>query len=172
MNTSSLSETLSHELADELTQALGRIKHCLDQLTDAQVWQRPAEKMNSIGNLLLHLAGNVRQWIVSGVGGARDNRRRQAEFDERGPISRTDLWNKLQATIAEAIAALAKPDADEWQRVRRIQGFEVTGLGAAVHSVAHFRGHTQEIIHQTRTLLGDSYRFAFVPTTKEQGACP
>lgn len=170
MNSPSLCETLSHEFADELTQALSRIKHCLDQLTDAQVWHRPAEKMNSIGNLMLHLAGNVRQWVVSGVGGAPDARRRQAEFDERGPIPNADLWDRLQTTVAEATAALAKPDADNWQRVRRIQGFEVTGLGAALHSIAHFRGHTQEIIHQTRMLLGDAYRFAFVPATTEQGA--
>ncbi len=170
MNASSLSDTVAHEFADELTQALGRIKHCLDQLTDAQVWQRPAEKLNSIGNLVLHLAGNVRQWIVSGVSGAPDNRRRQAEFDERGPIPKVDLWNKLWTTVADATAALAKPDDKEWQRIRRIQGFEVTGFGAALHSIAHFRGHTQEIIHQTREILGDGYRFAFVPATKEQGA--
>ena len=170
MNTYTLSETLSRELADELNQAFGRIKHCVDQLTDAQVWWRPTETMNSIGNLLLHLAGNVRQWIVAGVGGAPDVRRRQSEFDERSPIAKAELLRRLETTVAEAIASLAKPDAAEWQRVRGIQGFEVTGLGAAMHSVAHFRGHTQEIIHQSRTILGDSYRFAFVPATKEQGA--
>jgi hypothetical protein len=165
-----LSQTLSHELSHELSDALGRVKHCLDQLTDAQVWWRPTEKMNSVGNLMLHLAGNVRQWIIAGVGVEKDERRRQAEFDERGPIPKVELWNKLESTVAEAKAALAKPDATEWQRVRRIQGFEVTGLGAALHSVSHFRGHTQEIIHLTRTILGDGYRYAFVPTTREQGA--
>src|SRR5262249_11157097 len=83
--------TMANELATavgqglnrELTDALARIQHCLGQLTDEQVWWRPAETMNSVGNLLLHLAGNVRQWIVCGVGGGADSRNRPAEFAER-----------------------------------------------------------------------------------------
>ena len=71
--------------------------------------------------------------------------------------------------MAEAKSSLAQTDAAEWQRVRGIQSFEISGLGAALHSVAHFRGHTQEIIHMTRLLLGDAYRFAWTPTTPEQG---
>src|SRR5262245_29165669 len=59
---SNLAETVGRELADELADALKRIEHCLAQLNDEQVWWRPTESMNSIGNLLLHLAGNVRQW--------------------------------------------------------------------------------------------------------------
>ena len=84
----------------------------------------------------------------------------QAEFDERGPIPKGELWSRLSTIVAEASAAMARPDEQEWQRVRRIQGFEVTGLGAALHSVAHFRGHTQEIIHQTREILGEKYQYA------------
>ncbi len=164
------SQTIGHDLADELTQALARITHCVDQLSEEQLWWRPVPWMNSIGNLMLHLSGNVRQWIISGVGGAKDARHRQAEFDERGPIPKADLLKKLSATVTEANAAMAKPDEAEWQRVRRIQGFEVTGFGAALHSVSHFRGHTQEIVNLTRSQLGESYRFAFVPATKEQGA--
>jgi hypothetical protein len=167
---SSLSRLIAHELGDELTQALDRLKHCLNQLTDAQVWWRPAEAMNSIGNLLLHLAGNVRQWIVAGLGGAKDERFRQGEFDERRQIPKDELLAKLEATVAEAKAAMGQQTPEKWARVRRIQSFEVTGLGAAVHSVSHFRGHTQEIIHLTRTQLGERYKFDFVPKTKEQGA--
>jgi hypothetical protein len=167
---SSLSKLIAHELGDELAQALGRIEHCLGQLSDDQIWWRPAEKMNSIGNLMLHLAGNMRQWIVAGVGGAKDDRHRQGEFDERRHIPKTELLKKLKSTVSEATAALAKADAAEWQRMRRVQGFDVTGFAAALHSVSHFRGHTQEIIHLTRAQLGDRYRYAFVPATKEQGA--
>jgi hypothetical protein len=165
----SLSNLLAHELGDELDQALERIKHCLDQLSDAQVWQRQTEKMNSIANLMLHLAGNVRQWIIAGVGGASDERHRQAEFDDRSQLPKAELWRKLETTVGEAKAAMSRTAPGEWERRRRIQGFEVTGLGAAIHSVAHFRGHTQEIIHLTRMILGDAYRFAFIPNTKEQG---
>ncbi|MCE9534512.1 MAG: DUF1572 domain-containing protein [Planctomycetes bacterium] len=165
-----LCQTVAHDLNDELNQALDRLRHCLDQLTDSQVWLRESPEMNSIGNLMLHLAGNVRQWIIAGVGSAKDDRRRQTEFDERTPFPKAELWSKLAGTVAEAKAVLEKVDVAEWQRVRRIQSFEVTGFGAALHSVSHFRGHVQEIIHMTRTILGDGYRFAFVPKTPEQGA--
>ena len=81
---------MGRELADELGQALGRIEHCLSQLTDAQTWWRPRADLNSVGNLVLHLAGNVRQLIGSELGGAPDARDRQAEFDAAGR-SRADL---------------------------------------------------------------------------------
>jgi hypothetical protein len=165
-----LCQTIAKELGNELTEAFNRIKHCLAQLSDKQIWWRPSAAMNSIGNLILHLAGNVRQWIVSGVGGAKDERERQKEFDERGPIPGADLLNRLEAVVADAKTSFEKPSADEWQRVRRIQGFEVTAFAAALHSVAHFRGHQQEIVNLTRAQLGERYRFAFVPATKEQGA--
>jgi hypothetical protein len=165
-----LAHLLGQELGDELSQALERIQHCLGQLSEDQVWWRPTEAMNSVGNLLLHLAGNVRQWIVAGVGGATDNRNRPAEFSERGPIPKADLLRKLGAVIAEAKKAMIGRAPEDWMRIRRIQAHDVTGFAAALHSVAHFRGHTLEIIHMTRAQLGDRYRFAWVPATPEQGA--
>jgi uncharacterized damage-inducible protein DinB len=158
------------ELGWELSRALERIRHCIDQLTDGQVWRRPAAGMNSVGHLLLHLTGNVRQWVVSGLGGAPDDRDRPAEFAETQPVPKADLWEKLRATVEEATAVLAAQTEAGWRRPRRIQGFEVTGLRAAINSVAHFQGHTQEIIHLTRAVLGDRYCFAWTPATKEQGA--
>jgi hypothetical protein len=166
----SLAQLLGHELGNELADALGRIGHCLGQLSDEQVWWRPAAGMNSIANLLQHLAGNVRQWLVAGLAGTPDTRDRPAEFAAAGGLAKAKLWEQLQEAVAEARAVLAAQTEADWLRVRRVQGFEVTGVGAAVNSVAHFRGHTQEIVHLTRTLLGDGYRFAWVPSGKEQGA--
>src|SRR5437588_11209034 len=77
------------------------IRHCLDQLTDEQVWQREGEDRNSIGNLILHLCGNVRQWLISGVGGAKDARDRPGEFSERGPIPKSELLKRLEAVVRE-----------------------------------------------------------------------
>jgi Protein of unknown function (DUF1572) len=148
---------------EELTKALKQIKHCVDQLTDEQVWRRPTETMNSIGNLLLHLAGNVRQYLVAGVGGARDIRERPKEFSERGPIPKTDLLARLQSTISEAQAALLKTPPADLLRTRPIQANTLDGFQAMFTSIPHFRGHTQEIIHMTRTLLGDSYKYAGPP---------
>jgi hypothetical protein len=158
------------EAAKELTSALGKIKHCLGQLNDDQVWRRPHPALNSIGNLILHLCGNLRQWVVAGLGGAADVRDRPAEFAERGPIPKGELLRRLDAVTAEAVAVLGRLTARSLLESRRIQGFDVTGLAALFDSVPHFRGHTQEIVHLTRSQLGDAYQFAWTPSTPEQGA--
>ncbi len=167
---SELARAVGRELSDELSQAFDRIKHCLKQLKDDQVWFRPAGGLNSIGNLLLHLTGNVRQWLISGLAGTPDDRNRPAEFAAVGPIPTEELLTRLESVVREAKTLLLAQTSEDWLRVRRVQGFEVAGLGAAINSVAHFRGHTQEIIHGTRSLLGDRYRFAWVPATPEQGS--
>jgi hypothetical protein len=167
-----LTQAIAAEAANELTQAAKKITHCLDQLTDEQIWWRPLEEMNSIGNLVLHVCGNLRQWIVSGVGGAPDTRERPREFSERGPIAKAELIRRLSETVQAALAALAAVTPDEMLRPRKIQAFEVTALGAVFHSLPHFRGHAQEIIHQTRVQLGDVYQFAWTPAMPRQGPPP
>ena len=100
--TNELRNALVQALSDELAAALGRIAHCVGQLTDEQIWSRPAPAMNAIGNLMLHLAGNVRQLIVAGVGGESDIRERQAEFNARGPIPVDDLLGNLLLVVKSA----------------------------------------------------------------------
>jgi hypothetical protein len=170
MTADELAAVVGAAAAHELESAHNRIEHCLGQLTDEQVWQRTRPGLNSIGNLLLHLCGNVRQWIVAGIGGAPDNRNRPAEFAERGTIPKEELMHRLDAVVAEARRILMGVNSRQLADLRRIQGFDVTGAAAIFDSVPHFRGHTQEIVHMTRMLLGDAYRFAWVPTTPEHGA--
>jgi hypothetical protein len=170
MSADELAAAVGAAAADELASALDRIRHCLGQLNDDQVWWRPRESLNSIGNLVLHLCGNVRQWIISGVGGAADIRNRPAEFAERGPIATGELLNRLEGVVCEATETLLRVTAGRLVDAHRIQGFDVSALAAILSSVAHFRGHTQEIIHMTRSQLGDRYRFAWAPATPEQGA--
>jgi Protein of unknown function (DUF1572) len=169
MTADELAAAVGTAAAHELDSALSRIKHCLGQLNDDQVWWRSQPGLNSIGNLILHLCGNVRQWIVSGVGGAADIRNRPAEFAERGPMPIDQLVRRLERVVEEAKRALAGITARQLVEIRRIQGFDVTGLVAIFDSVPHFRGHTQEIVHITRIQLGDGYKFAWTPTTPEQG---
>jgi uncharacterized protein DUF1572 len=170
MNVDDFANAVGKEAASELDAAADRIKHCLLQLTDDQLWQRPTPAMNCIGNLILHLCGNVRQWIISGLGGVADVRNRPQEFSERGPIAKNELLGRLEKTVEEARRVLARQSAAQLMTARRIQGCEVTGLAAIFNSVPHFRGHTQEIVHMTRQLLGDAYQFAWQPTTPEEGA--
>ena len=170
MTADELASAVGHAAAHEMGSALSRMKHCLNQLTDEQIWWRSHPSLNSIGNLVLHLCGNVRQWIVAGLGGAADTRDRPAEFTERGPVPRAELLRRLEAVVAEAQAVLRRQTADQLVAFRRVQSYEVTGLAALFDSVPHFRGHTQEIIHITRSLLGDAYQFEWQPTSPEQGA--
>src|ERR1700733_14967356 len=130
-----LSSAVTTAASLEFTSAVDRIKHCLGQLTDEQVWRRPSDSMNSIGNLILHLCGNLRQWIVAGIGGEQDVRQRPKEFLECGPISKLELVRRLDEVVAQAQDAMNKTLAQDLLRQRWIQGFDVNGLEAIFDSV-------------------------------------
>jgi hypothetical protein len=126
--------------------------------------------MNSIANLMLHLCGNVRQWILAGVGGAADVRNRPGEFAERSRISKAELIHRLDEITQQTDAVLAGLSEQQLLQPRRIQGFQESVLSAIFDSLTHFQGHTQEIVFLTRLQLGDAYQLAWVPATREQGA--
>ena len=151
-----------------LAEGMHKIEHCVSQLSDEQIWWRPREEMNSIANLMLHLSGTLRQWIVSGVGGEPDQRNRPGEFNDRSRRPKADVLAALKQTVANADAVLARVSTQELLRPRRIQGFDESGISAIMHTVPHFRGHTQEIIHMTRVQLGPAYKIDFVPNGPEQ----
>ncbi len=155
-----------HRLAESLAQ----IEHCLEQLPDDDLYRRPSEPLNSVSNIILHLCGNVRQWIISGVGGAPDVRLRSAEFSDRSRVPRETLLADLRATIAEADAVLARIGPETILAVRRIQGFETNVMSAIVDTATHFVGHMQEITYITRMYLGAGYAFRWTPATPEEGA--
>ncbi|MEW6731113.1 MAG: DinB family protein [Acidobacteriota bacterium] len=129
---------------------LAKIARCIERLSEEDIWWRANEESNSIGNLLLHLAGNVRQWIISGIGGADDHRVRQQEFAERTIIPKSELLANLQATLMEADAVLAKVDPASLLEKRTIQGKEVSIMYAIYHVVEHFSMHTGQIILVTK----------------------
>ncbi len=155
-----LHETLNYVLCAELDAAMSRIVHCLSQLTEEQIWHRPQPEMNAIGNLLLHLTGNLGQLIGSGVGGLPDHRDRPAEFNTLGGISSDTLTGKLILAVKNARVTILDATETTLCEPARIDRPGWTGLQAILTSVAHFRGHTQEIIHMTRVILGDQYQFA------------
>lgn len=157
------------EVNAEFSQALEQIEHCVRQLDDEQIWWRPRPEMNSIGNLLCHLAGNLRQWVISGLGGAPDSRDRPGEFSVK-VLPRAEVWPPLQQTVAEVQAVLSRLQVEDLMQQHRIQGFDVSGWHTVIHTVTHFRGHTQEITSLTRQMLGERYQFKFVPATRAQGA--
>ncbi len=169
---SDLTRTVVQAAVEQLDEGLVKIEHCAGQLTSEQFWWRPAESMNSIANLVLHLSGNLHQWLVTGLTGAEDTRQRQQEFDDRSGRSSAQLLGQLRATITEARRVISDLPADELVRVRHVQQFDVTGIQTIFDSVSHFRGHVQEIIHLTRIQLGDAYQFHFVPEQPTQPSIP
>jgi uncharacterized damage-inducible protein DinB len=138
---------------------LPKIERCLELLTDEQIWWRANPQSNSIGNLLLHLSGNVRQWIVCSLGGAPDARDRDSEFSERSIIPRDELLARLKQTLSEADATLAKFDPDKLFERRVIQGLDVTALEAIFHVVEHFSMHAGQIVLLTKQLTARDMHF-------------
>jgi uncharacterized damage-inducible protein DinB len=145
--------------ADKLEQLCGRIETCLDKLAGDQIWARHAENENAVGNLTLHLAGNVRQWILSGVGGEPDQRVRDQEFSARGGVETAELKQRLRSTVDSAAALIRSlPPARLSERLT-IQAYDVTVLEAILHVVEHFSGHTGQIIFATKFLTGQDLGF-------------
>ena len=133
---------------------LFKISWALAVLNDRQVWDRPNAASNSIGNLLLHLAGNLRQWIVSGVGGVTDVRERDLEFAARESLSKDELLMRLSEVIEDADRLLAKLEDEivatgsdqPLQNLILPQGYPQTTLDAVFHAVEHFSYHTGQVI--------------------------
>ncbi len=138
-----------HKLADHHAQ----IRRCVALCTPAQVWHRVNGHSNSIGNLLLHLRGNVHQWIVSGLGGHPFQRDRAAEFAQREPLAVGPMLEQLAATLTGADAVIAALSDEDLARPCTIQGYTVSGLEAVYHVVEHFAFHTGQIVTMTKALL-------------------
>jgi uncharacterized damage-inducible protein DinB len=131
-----------------------KIERCLDHLSDAEVWWRPNDASNSIGNLVLHLCGNVTMWIIGGVGKRPYERNRQLEFDERQAIASAELRDRLRTVTSQADDVMKAVGPSELLDRRRIQGYDVTVLEAIYHVVEHFSMHTGQIILLSKARTG------------------
>ncbi len=143
----------------KLRQYLDRIEVCLGKLEEPQIWVRGQENENSIGNLCLHLNGNVRQWILSGVGGEPDERRRDAEFAASGGVSRFELVQRLRATVPKACECIGALTPARLQDHVSVQDYRLTVLEAVYHGVEHFSYHAGQILFVTKALSGEDLGF-------------
>ncbi len=135
-----------------------RMRGCVESLTDEQIWWRPNEASNSIGNLLLHLNGNVRQWLVASFNRLEDARNRPAEFEERQrPAS--ELLALLSETMEQASQVLSRLTESELSALYEIQGYHVTGLKAIYQVVNHFALHYGQVIYIHKLLRGEDLGF-------------
>jgi len=133
---------------------LPSIEQCVARLTDQQILSRPNEASNSIGNLLLHLAGSTRYWATEVIGGAPIGRARQQEFDQREIIPARELMATLRAAVDEADQRLSSLSGQQLLETRRTRGEEFTVMWCAYHIVEHFAYHTGQIQSMTKALAG------------------
>ena len=147
---------LSTELLD---QSMVKIRHCLEQLSAEQLWWRPQRSLNSVGNLCLHLAGNLRQWGIVPFSEVADNRDRESEFSSEIRISTVEVLQRLNDAVAESKQIWNAMEQKALRESVNIQGFDVTLMHAISHTSSHFVGHTHQIIMLTRMQLGEGYRF-------------
>lgn len=156
---------MENNLATQITQAMvdeferrvmgesmPRIKKCLSLLNEEEVWHRPNENVVSVGNLILHLCGNARQWILSGVGGQEDHRNRDAEFAETGPLAKDQLILQMDLLAEEMRKVLKTIEPDTLMEKRQVQIYEETVLSMLVHVIEHFSYHTGQITLFTKSL--------------------
>lgn len=145
--------------AAKLRQLAGRIEVCLGKLNEEQIWARGHENQNAVGNLALHLQGNVRQWIISTLGGEKFQRERDAEFAARGGLYAPELASRLRDTVEQAATILTELPTEKLLAHYEVQKYEVTGVEAVLHVVEHFAMHTGQIIFATKLLTNEDLGF-------------
>ena len=147
-------------------QSLGRIDQntpkiikCLNELEEKDIWKRPNPVSNSVGNLILHLCGNITQYIISSLGENPDRRERDKEFSARSGYSKKELQVKLVATVNEAIHIIQNVEEIRLLKIFSVQGFNLSGIGIIIHVTEHYSHHTGQIIFWTKLLMGNDLGF-------------
>ena len=136
-----------------------KLQACLDELEEADTWRRPNEHSNSVGNLLLHLSGNIRQWAISSLGNSEDSRQREKEFAADGGFTKSELKEKLFSTIEEAKAIIKNITLPEILKKRNVQAYHCSGIHIILHVTEHYSYHTGQIIFWTKLLKNKDLGF-------------
>ena len=136
-----------------------RIEKCLNLLSESEVWIKANPASNSIGNLILHLCGNIRQYAISSLGGSEDSRQRDEEFLCKGNHSKKELLDMFNLTLDEAKEVITQVSEADWLKTRSVQGFEFSGIGILIHVVEHLSYHTGQIAFSTKQLKDNQLGF-------------
>ena len=146
-----------------LAQYLEKIAHCVSLLSEAQEWWRPNEACNSVGNLLLHLRGNLTQWVLSGIAGTPFERHRTLEFTASETATKAELLGGLTEVVTRVRHTIQGMSTADLARAIRVQGYDTDGLGVVFHIVEHMSYHTGQIVATTKELQGPPARIDFYP---------
>jgi uncharacterized damage-inducible protein DinB len=160
MTADALARALISECENRLfDESLPRLRKCLGMLSEEEIWSRPNSEANSVGNLVLHLCGNVRQWVCTGLGGQADVRDRAREFSERGPIPTRELIERLELTMAEARAVIRELDVHTLLEKRPVQIYEENAVTILIHVTEHFSYHVGQIAYFVKARKGGDLGF-------------
>lgn len=128
------------------------IQKSLAHISEEQVWQKPNASLNSIGNLVLHICGNMTQYIISSLGETIDKRNRDAEFSGHQEGSKDVLLEKLLETVDTAKRVIFDASMKQLLDQRSVQGFNFSGVGVIIHAVEHYSYHTGQIAFWVKQL--------------------
>lgn len=152
-------DEFKQEIVERLEENIPRIEKCLNGLTEKQLWHKPNDSTNSIGNLLLHVCGNMRQYIVSGLGNQQDNRIRSQEFSACASHTKHELYGLFSETMDEVTATISQLTEEDLKKAYNIQGFELNGVSVCVHVTEHLSYHVGQIAFLNKLLLNKDLGF-------------
>ena len=136
-----------------------RIGKCLQEIDGTELWKFTNEHSNSIGNLILHLCGNVRQYAIAALGEINDTRERDKEFTATAGLAKATLLNELTRTISEAVGVIKNLDEDRLIKIYSVQGFNLSGIGIIIHVTEHYSYHTGQIAFRTKQITNRDLGF-------------
>lgn len=147
-----IAKEFKEQIIYRISESTRMIDLSLDQISEVDVWKRPNDNTNSIGNLILHLCGNITQYAIASLGNIEDHRERDAEFNAKNGYSKKELLDKLHCTINEAKIRIQSVSVSELLRKREVQGYNFSGMGIAIHVTEHYSYHTGQIAFWTKQL--------------------
>lgn len=154
-----LREELLRNALFRLDESTRMVKKSMEELSEEEVWQRPNAALNSMGNLILHLCGNMTQYIISSLGEAEDTRERDKEFSTRGGMDKKALLQRLETTVETAKRVIFDAPVEQLIKVRSVQGFQFSGVGVILHAVEHYSYHTGQIAFWVKWLKNKDLGF-------------
>jgi uncharacterized damage-inducible protein DinB len=141
-------EQILHRM-DESSRMIGL---SLEKVSEEDIWRRPTETSNSIGNLILHLCGNITQYTIASLGDQADTRQRDLEFQAKDGLKKEELLNMLDKVVGEAKETIQQAPFEELMRKREVQGFNFSGIGIMIHVTEHYSYHTGQIAFWVKQL--------------------
>jgi uncharacterized damage-inducible protein DinB len=129
-----------------------KIEKCLTELTEDELWHRPNASSNSTGNIILHLCGNITQYVLSSLGNAEDKRERDKEFSSTRVLQKAALIDKLKTTVSAAVKIMRSLNDNYMLQKHSVQGYDLSTIGIIIHVVEHYSYHTGQIIYWTKLI--------------------